>query len=394
MKIFIGSSTKALSSARKLASSLRRKHEVILWSDIGAFQIGEFTYSNLEKHSKSVDAALFILGKDDQLTGDATSDTNKNRPWIPRDNVLIECGLFAGTLGIKRIALIAEKDTKIASDFSGLTIIKDDNPKMHMQINNWLEHISTLPPVIPKNVFLEKRQIVESTIRIEDRMGITDESYKYIKHIRFANLACNTVLTPSSIAAAHRANAILQEYCKLALEAGSVLEIIIQAPGCNAVVDAECKIRNERYAHWPTGSIYDSYLAYNLLIKIDDTFKKAYDEGRFIFHITEVGLPYGIFDIEYDDAHDSLSSVKIDTYCPELSHETERRSYVIWKHNNYGNYQYFRNKYFALSNSPLTVLVNDKKPVGHNEWIELAKKQGRIWDELINLQPIYKTISL
>lgn len=389
VRIFIGSSTKSLPMAKEIASSLREKHEVILWRDLEAFKTSEFTYLNLEKHSKSVDAALFILGKDDKIS------KNRGPQWITRDNVLIESGLFAGALGIKRVALIAENGTKIASDFDGLTLINTTDSEKIKRIINWIEDISILPPIMPNNVFLANRQTVEKIIRVEDRMGIKDESYKHIRALRFANFACNSLLTPRHVAAIHHQNAILHDYCRLALTENAILEVIIQSPGCSATTDAERKMKNEKYTNWKPGPIFDSYLAYHLLIKVDEVFKKAHDEGRFIFCITEVSLPYGIFDVEYEQDYDYRNSVKIDTYCPELSRETERRSYVIWKRNDPENYQYYLDKFSDLKNSSLTVQVDDSiKPQHHDEWIELAKEKGRIWINPIDSQPIYMSISL
>src|SRR6266516_4329714 len=102
MRIFLGSSQEAVTRGTmgEIAVWIERfSHEPVPWNKPGLFLAGTYVFSRLLEISKEIDGALFVFAEDDRVwyRGDLTTQ--------PRDNVLIEYGLFAGALGINRVVL-------------------------------------------------------------------------------------------------------------------------------------------------------------------------------------------------------------------------------------------------------------------------------------------------
>src|SRR5882672_1296231 len=99
-------------------------HEPLPWDQPGVFLPGTYTFNGLIEVSRNVDAAVFIFAEDDKVwyrNGEAQQ---------PRDNVLVEYGLFAGMLGLER-ALICRKGTaKTPTDLAGLVHIDITKSRM------------------------------------------------------------------------------------------------------------------------------------------------------------------------------------------------------------------------------------------------------------------------
>ena len=139
MKVFLGSSTESKSSMRDVAEWIEEAgHEALPWDESSLFLPGDFTFSRLMELSKDVDAAVFIFSEDDRIWyhQDITSQ--------PRDNVLIEYGLFAGALGHKRAIFCLKGRPKSASDLKGITYI--DLNKRQRARNTVLYWIQSLEP--------------------------------------------------------------------------------------------------------------------------------------------------------------------------------------------------------------------------------------------------------
>ncbi|MGV3618421.1 MAG: TIR domain-containing protein [Fimbriimonas sp.] len=94
VKIFIASSRESIPLVREIEVWLAEQgHEPVPWDKPGLFMPSEQTFKILTELSRNVEAAVFIFGEDDRVwyRGDTVPQ--------PRDNVLIEYGLFAGQLG-------------------------------------------------------------------------------------------------------------------------------------------------------------------------------------------------------------------------------------------------------------------------------------------------------
>jgi len=112
--IFIASSQEAKEKAERLVKVLSAKNLLpIPWWD--SFGLGTYTFDQLNQHAQSVDGAIFIATKDDKIWYRNTESA------APRDNVILEFGLFAARLGLRRSLILAEAEVKLPSDLRGIT---------------------------------------------------------------------------------------------------------------------------------------------------------------------------------------------------------------------------------------------------------------------------------
>ncbi len=153
MKIFIGSSTKYLDVAKKVALIIEEKgHQPQLWKN--CFIASEYTFEKLRNICESVDAGIFILAPDDQLSAEG------NNEFITRDNVLIEAGMFMGKLGNPYTALCTFPEVKIPSDFLGITSIPYSAHNIFMfqeKTINWIEKVEQAIAIKNNTVFLQDK---------------------------------------------------------------------------------------------------------------------------------------------------------------------------------------------------------------------------------------------
>lgn len=115
-RVFVGSSTEGLRVAETVQIALDHTHEVTLWSQ-GVFGLGEGSLDSLVKRLDSFDFAILVLTPDDLVQSRGISQQS------PRDNVLLEFGLFAGRLGPQRTFALYDRSAniKIPSDLAGVT---------------------------------------------------------------------------------------------------------------------------------------------------------------------------------------------------------------------------------------------------------------------------------
>jgi len=120
--VFIGSSSEGLEIATALKSALPPDLEVLLWTE-DIFSLGEDTLTSLLKFVSVFDFGVLVL------TGD---DLVKSRSFFsspaPRDNVILELGLFMGALGRRRafpvVAPPKKGRLKLPSDLLGNTDLR------------------------------------------------------------------------------------------------------------------------------------------------------------------------------------------------------------------------------------------------------------------------------
>ena len=116
-KIFIGSSSEAtiyLSDVKKILSD---DFDVIAWNDPNVFSLNnQPSLDSLIKQSYLVDFAIFLATSDD-----VTNSRGKEQA-APRDNVIFEFGMFLQSLGKERCFMLVEKEVKVLSDMTGITL--------------------------------------------------------------------------------------------------------------------------------------------------------------------------------------------------------------------------------------------------------------------------------
>lgn len=134
-RIFIASSGNGHRYAEAIKSVIEDKLKdrlnarVFLWS-LGAFEPGSSFLDSLERLPSKYNCGLAVFTADDPLGG---------LQMAPRDNVVLEFGLFLGAFGRKRSFLLIEdrNDLKIPSDYEGImqnrfhTVMKEDSTEDH-----------------------------------------------------------------------------------------------------------------------------------------------------------------------------------------------------------------------------------------------------------------------
>ncbi|MET0396393.1 MAG: TIR domain-containing protein [Longimicrobiaceae bacterium] len=114
--VFIGSSKEGLPIAEAIQLNLDELCEVTLWSQ-GFFGVGQGTLESLVGKLNDFDFAILVLTPDDMVESRGESQQS------PRDNVLLELGLFIGGLGRERTFTVFDRtaDLKLPSDLAGVT---------------------------------------------------------------------------------------------------------------------------------------------------------------------------------------------------------------------------------------------------------------------------------
>ncbi|WP_192485183.1 MULTISPECIES: TIR domain-containing protein [Cysteiniphilum] len=114
-KIFLASSSNE--SARvvleKIMSNHHKKARFTDWENI--FTTGDFILEKILEISKSHDGGIFIFAPDDIQYRD-----NGKECYVVRDNVLLELGVFLGSLGKSKNMILIPDMVKIPSDLDGL----------------------------------------------------------------------------------------------------------------------------------------------------------------------------------------------------------------------------------------------------------------------------------
>ena len=115
--LFIGCSVESLSIAQAIQSALDHDPVTVrVWTN-EVFHASTFTIESLEQQLREVDFAAIVLSPDDTvISREVTSEA-------PRDNLILELGLFIGAIGHQRVFAIHPRDAeiKIPTDLLGLT---------------------------------------------------------------------------------------------------------------------------------------------------------------------------------------------------------------------------------------------------------------------------------
>jgi hypothetical protein len=119
--------------------------DAVAWDSFGLFRPGDYILARLLELSEAVDAAIIIFSDEDKKW------YRKEAQPQPRDNVLIEYGIFASRLGRERTIVCRKGFPKTASDLGGLVFVQfrkqlpDDKAKKRLR--DWA---ANLPPLISK----------------------------------------------------------------------------------------------------------------------------------------------------------------------------------------------------------------------------------------------------
>ncbi|MCL2580092.1 MAG: nucleotide-binding protein [Oscillospiraceae bacterium] len=143
MKIFIAGSKESIELMREIECWLQENdHEPMPWDGIGRFPPGEQTFLTLIDISKKVDGAICIFGADDELWYRADAARQ------PRDNVLIEYGLFAGALGPRKALICRHDSPKQATDLLGIVSVDlslKRRARGKLELLQWAKNLHAAP---------------------------------------------------------------------------------------------------------------------------------------------------------------------------------------------------------------------------------------------------------
>lgn len=115
-RVFIGSSSEALTIAYALQTNLEFDSEPTVWTQ-GIFKPSSSTLKDLVASIHQFDFAIFVFNPDDVVTMRAQAVS------AVRDNVVFELGLFMGRLGVERCFILKARDSgqlHLPTDLIGL----------------------------------------------------------------------------------------------------------------------------------------------------------------------------------------------------------------------------------------------------------------------------------
>jgi predicted nucleotide-binding protein len=119
-RVFIGSSSESLQVAHAIHAGLAHHPlDVNIWST-DVFGPSRFPIQSLEEQAMNGDFAVLVLGPDDRVS------SRSGKRLAPRDNVVLELGLFIGAFGHERVFMVVPQgaDIKIPTDLLGLTQLR------------------------------------------------------------------------------------------------------------------------------------------------------------------------------------------------------------------------------------------------------------------------------
>jgi predicted nucleotide-binding protein len=123
-EVFIGSSRESLAIAQTITGAFSSELSIVAkpWTDPSIFEPSDTTIESLVKAAETADFGILVFGPDDIVI------SRKRKMKSPRDNVLIELGLFIGALGRKRTFFVCPRGNKlkIPSDLLGVTPLQFD----------------------------------------------------------------------------------------------------------------------------------------------------------------------------------------------------------------------------------------------------------------------------
>ncbi len=146
MEVFLGSSREASETGllRRVAGWIEAAgHRPLRWDEPGVFPVGAYTFSTLRQLAQRVEAAIFIFSEDDEVWYRTDKATQ------PRDNILIEYGLFSAALGEGRVIICRSGQPRTATDLLGITCINVSAStivRAEIEITDWLRRLQAPDP--------------------------------------------------------------------------------------------------------------------------------------------------------------------------------------------------------------------------------------------------------
>lgn len=193
INVFIGGSSEALDYAEKVKLVLEASGEIkcTIWND-GIFEFNQTFFRALTQACYSFDFGILIASKDDIAL------IRNNVKDIPRDNVILEYGLFLGVLSNNRTFLVQEKGTNLPTDLLGYStpqFKKDFNEK------DWSSFGEKLTQEIKKQFKKSEIQALPSTALA---IGYFTSFLKPASHYTYLQVDAKSLLNTNDVEHANR----------------------------------------------------------------------------------------------------------------------------------------------------------------------------------------------
>lgn len=222
---------------------------------------------------------------------------------------------------------------------------------------------------------LEARFGAEFISCIKSQSEFTGENR--IKSIRMSCYAASLVFAPQINMVDERAfdrGVLFNVLAELLKDDEFSLEIIITAPDSFAAAEAieNEKLGNGRLEEYPEAIFLSSYCNIYRLIEQDPIFIKAKKERRFKFMVTEMALPYAIFQTVYKTGYTHNDHIKLDLYSEGLTSNMDRRSMIFFRDTDPENYTFFDNRYqYIRRKKHSDKLIKEKHDIWMKTWEKL-----------------------
>lgn len=345
-KIFIGSSSESVEKARNIKNILEKLGaKTTLWTDITTFKTSENIFDALLRNARIHNGAVFVFDKDDKVV----SESDRPDKYVPRDNVLIETGIFSGVLGKQAVAICKVDGVGEISDLSGHTHVPYDHNVMEEKFKSWLNNIDDEDKEklnqFPLNIHMGKKNVVEARSSIYERLC-------GVKNLTLVNFAATAFITGAFVDENYEGKGgevkrWLQENLSESLDNNSVrVSILLTDPGSFADSDAsEYKmyprnITREIYKYFILSTERNSITGqdrklHHFIIQknfnlICDIMLRLKLKNLEIF-CTDVALPVGIMKSEYRDEMSMKDELQVNIYLPCIGNDENRPTFVMKK---------------------------------------------------------------
>lgn len=147
--IFIASSGAAKDDLKRVEKGLESKERAVRpWDGPNIFMPSDYTLDSLLEQAHCVDFAVIIATPDDLIAKNVASTPSPDQVLTPRDNVLLEFGLFAGALERRRVVVLQKHKVGLPTDMQGLTVLRYENDdELDKQIAQIADRVDRLGPM-------------------------------------------------------------------------------------------------------------------------------------------------------------------------------------------------------------------------------------------------------
>lgn len=244
---------------------------------------------------------------------------------------------------MENIALYVKPGVHVPSDFKGLTRLEAKSlteNEIKIKLRDWLNKKEK------PNVLMKSRSDLENIYPFSERLHMNDGLYKEICKIQLMNFAGNFFVNPEiadfNQAPREGADTISKAIEKIVLDkkTQTALDLILTEPTDANLCDIKTKIANQR-ARTEAGIVYSAWDGIFRMLTEKEVYAEMYEKRNFLIKAINISIPFAIFHVKFTDEYDEYSHVKVDLYSVQLGNEDERRSFVIWKKDDFYNYNFF-----------------------------------------------------